>query len=212
MIGKVRLWILSNRKWIFFFFILLFFVVLAKDILQKRMFDFDDTIFSFLEQFHNSSMTSFFKAITNLVSAPALVIICLIIWINISTRKYGKVVVLNLITVYLVNYLLKLLFARERPIGIALIEESGYSFPSGHSMVSMAYFGLFIYLIYHSHLRNFIKFTFILLLSFLVFLIGVSRIYLGVHYPSDVIGGFLLSVAYLILFTHLVLIQGKEVQ
>ncbi|MDE5587445.1 MAG: phosphatase PAP2 family protein [Bacilli bacterium] len=152
----------------------------------------------------STQVTTIFKGITNLVSLPALIIYCILIYLNSSTRKHGNLVVINLGIVIAFNYLLKLLFARERPFGIALIEETGYSFPTGHSMVSMAYFGLLIYLIYQGNLSKIQKNILIFLFSLLIFAIGVSRIYLGVHYPSDVIGGFFLSMAYLILFTHLV--------
>ena len=67
-------------------------------------------------------------------------------------------------------------------------------------MVSMAFYGFLIYLIYKNVKNKYIKVISILLLSTLIFLIGASRIYLGVHYASDVIGGFLLAISYLALY------------
>ena len=96
--------------------------------------------------------------------------------------------------------LLKNIIQRPRPIEYRLIDETGYSFPSGHSMVSVAFYGLIIYFMYKSIKISKIKWLLISLLSIVIILIGTSRIYLGVHYTSDVIGGFLISISYLIIF------------
>lgn len=92
---------------------------------------------------------------------------------------------------------------RPRPTEFRIVEETGYSFPSGHSMVSMAFYGYLVYLIYKYVKNKYIKWTSITLLSILIFLIGISRIYLGVHYTSDVVGGFLISIAYLIIYINI---------
>ena len=89
---------------------------------------------------------------------------------------------------------------RPRPTEHRIIDESGYSFPSGHSMVSAAFYGFLIYLIYKNVKNKYLKWGLITILSLLVFLIGVSRIYLGVHYTSDVLAGFLVAISYLIIF------------
>lgn len=80
----------------------------------------------------------------------------------------------------------------------------GYSFPSGHSMVSMAFYGFLIYLIYNNIKNKYIKWILICSLSILIILIGISRIYLGVHYTSDVLAGFLISISYLVIYTRIV--------
>ena len=79
-----------------------------------------------------------------------------------------------------------------------MIIESGYSFPSGHSMVSMAYYGLIIYFIYKKIKDKRVRNVLMILIGFLILAIGFSRIYLGVHFASDVIGGFLISIIYLV--------------
>ena len=107
--------------------------------------------------------------------------------------------------VYLIlNQLLKRILRRPRPTEFRIVEETGYSFPSGHSMVSMAFYGYLIYLIYRYIKNKYIKWSLIVLLSILICLIGISRIYLGVHYTSDVLGGFLLSISYLVVYISLI--------
>ena len=105
-----------------------------------------------------------------------------------------------MVIITVLNQLLKRILQRPRPTEFRIIEETGYSFPSGHSMVSMAFYGYLIYLIYKYVENRYVKWISIVLLSVLICSIGVSRIYLGVHYTSDVLGGFLVSISYLILF------------
>lgn len=70
-------------------------------------------------------------------------------------------------------------------------------------MVSMAFYGYLIYLIYKYIKNKYLKYTLITILSALIIIIGTSRIYLGVHYTSDVIAGFLISISYLVVYTSL---------
>mgnify|MGYP003299002075 CR=1 FL=1 len=103
----------------------------------------------------------------------------------------------------MLNQTAKIAFGRARPEDINLIIESGFSFPSGHSMVSLAFYGFFIYLLYHQKWSKIKRLLTCIPLVILVFMIGLSRIYLGVHYASDVLAGFALAMAYLIIFIKL---------
>lgn len=113
-------------------------------------------------------------------------------------------ILLNVIIATLLNIFLKNIIQRPRPNDFRLISETGYSFPSGHSMISMAFYGFLIYLSIKYLKNKKMKIVLITFLSILIILIGISRIYLGVHYTSDVIAGFMISVCYLIIFTSLV--------
>ena len=118
----------------------------------------------------------------------------------IKNKKIGVSIFSNLVIVTILNQLLKRILQRPRPTEYRIIEETGYSFPSGHSMISMAFYGYLIYLIYKYVKNKYIKWISIVVLSLLICTIGISRIYLGVHYTSDVLGGFLISISYLVIF------------
>ena len=119
-------------------------------------------------------------------------------------KKIGLSIFSNIVIITILNQLLKRILRRPRPTEFRIVEETGYSFPSGHSMVSMAFYGYLIYLIYRYIKNKYIKWSLIVLLSILICLIGISRIYLGVHYTSDVLGGFLLSISYLVVYISLI--------
>ena len=108
----------------------------------------------------------------------------------------------NAILIFILNVGLKLIFMRERPFELMIITEDGYSFPSGHAMASLGFYGFIIYLIWNMKCKKKFKVLTTVLLSFLIILIGISRIYLGVHYASDVLAGYLVSVAYLIVYVQ----------
>ena len=122
-------------------------------------------------------------------------------FIFIKNKKVPIAITLNLIISTALNVLLKNIINRPRPDGYRIISETGYSFPSGHSMISMAFYGLILYIVFKNVKNKNIRNLLTVLIAILIFLIGFSRIYLGVHYVSDVLGGFIISIAYLILFT-----------
>ena len=111
---------------------------------------------------------------------------------------------INLVIITILQYILKYTFLRTRPVDINLIEETGYSFPSGHSLTAMAFYGFIIYLINTSKLTKINKVIYTIILSILILISGFSRIYLGVHFFTDVIGAFSFSLAYLIIYISII--------
>ena len=98
--------------------------------------------------------------------------------------------------------LVKEIVQRPRPDeSIRLVTESGYSFPSGHSMVSMAFYGFLLWLVWRYEKDPVVKRICMWGYAALILLVGISRIYLGVHYASDVLAGFCVSVAWLGVYT-----------
>ena len=119
-------------------------------------------------------------------------------------KKYKIVIALNMINDVILNNVIKVIVKRERPISWFLVEESGYSFPSGHAMAAVCFYGLIIYLLYRSNIEKKYKIGIITFLTILILLIAISRIYLGVHYASDVIGGVVIALIYLVIYVTII--------
>ena len=198
---KIKEFIIKNLKWIILFICLIGFLELAEDVFNKEIMKGDIIGYKVVSAFLISAVvTPIAQFITNLGGAIFLVVLTILLFILIKNKKIGLSIFSNFVIITILNQLLKRILQRPRPTEYRIIEETGYSFPSGHSMVSMAFYGYLIYLIYNYVKNKYIKWTFIVLLSALICSIGISRIYLGVHYTSDVLGGFLISISYLIIY------------
>ncbi len=201
MIRKIKEFIVKNLKWIILFICLIGFCALAEDVFNKEIMKGDIIGYKIISTFLISDFaTPIAKFITNFGGAIFLVIATITLFIVIKNKKIGISILSNVAIVTVLNQLIKRILQRPRPTEYRIIEETGYSFPSGHSMVSMAFYGYFIYLIYKYVKNKYVKWISIILLSLLICLIGISRIYLGVHYTSDVLGGFLIAISYLIIY------------
>lgn len=198
---KVKEFIIKNLKWIILFICLIGFLALAEDVFNKEILNGDIIGYKIASEFLISDFaTPIAKFVTNFGGAIFLIILAMTLLILIKDKKIGLSILSNLVIITVLNQLLKIILQRPRPTDYRIIEETGYSFPSGHSMISMAFYGYLIYLIYKYVKNKYIKWISIVLLSILICSIGVSRIYLGVHYTSDVLGGFFISISYLIIY------------
>lgn len=201
-------------KWIVLFICLIGFIALAEDVFHKEIMEGDIIGYYLISTYViSNTITPIAKAITNFGGAIYLISIATILFFVIKNKKVGLSIFSNLGIVAILNFLLKNILQRPRPNEYRLIQESGYSFPSGHSMVSMAFYGFLIYLIYKKVENKKVKWALICTLSLLIVMIGISRIYLGVHYTSDVLAGFLVAIFYLILYTSVIskyILKGEE--
>lgn len=195
----------KNFKWLVLFIALIGFLSLAEDVFHKEIMNGDIIGYKIISTFLISDFaTPIAKFITNFGGAIFLITLTVILFILIKNKKIGLSILTNLVVIAGLNQVIKRILQRPRPTEYKIIEETGYSFPSGHSMVSMAFYGYLIYLIYKYIKNKYIKWISIIALSILICFIGISRIYLGVHYTSDVLGGFLLSISYLIIYVSVV--------
>ena len=195
--------LLNNYKLLIMFVCIIILLFLIEDVMDKDIMTFDETGYSIVSKYLiTDTLTPIAKIITFFVSAYWLIGLSIFLLLIIKNKKIGISISINLGLAALTNFLLKQILQRPRPIGHRIIDESGYSLPSGHSMVSMAFYGFLIYLVYkrieNKHLKSFL----IALLLVLIINIGISRIYLGVHYTSDVIAGFLVAISYLIIYAN----------
>lgn len=198
---KLKKFIVKNFKWIVLFICLIGFFALAEDVFNKEIMNGDIVGYKLVSTFLISDFaTPIAKFITNFGGAIILIGLAFTLFIFIKNKKTGVSIISNLAIITVLNQLLKRIVQRPRPTEFRIVEESGYSFPSGHSMVSMAFYGYLIYLIYKYVKNKYLKWISIILLSILICSIGISRIYLGVHYTSDVLGGFFISISYLIIY------------
>lgn len=147
------------------------------------------------------SMTAIMKMITTLGSSIVIVAGLISIAVLIRDKKYFKIFVLATLLSSVINNILKLIVHRPRPSQtMVLAAETTYSFPSGHSMVSMVFYGLIIY-----YIRKFVKEKWLsnlltIVLSLVILAVGITRIYLGVHYSTDVLAAYVFGFVYLFVF------------
>lgn len=197
--------------WLVMFVCLVGFLALAEDVFNRELMKGDVVGYELVSRFLiGDFVTPIAKFVTNLGGAVFLIALTVILILVIKNKKIGISIFANLTIITVLNQILKRILQRPRPTEFRIIEESGYSFPSGHSMVSMAFYGYLIYLSYKYIKNKYIKWGLNFILGLLIVSIGISRIYLGAHYTSDVIGGFLISISYLIIYVMTVNKLMKE--
>ncbi len=198
--------IIKDKKYLLISIAAVFvFVIILINVLNGQMQSFDLTIYNAIISLKIDILTSIVKIITLFGDKEILILITILSLIFVKNKKLGCSIAVNLASVGLINHILKEIIRRERPpLEIRMVEETSFSFPSGHSMASFAFYGLIIYFICKYLKNKKIKNLFCIALGFLIFLIGISRIYLGVHYASDVIAGFAFSTIYLITYITII--------
>ena len=196
--------VIKNKKIIIATFAILAFLIILRDIYISQVTYYDNWAYSlFVKNLRDERITLIMKLITSLGSVLVLLTILLLMFLLYKNKKDTIYASINLILIYIINNIIKLIVQRPRPSGYNIITENSYSFPSGHSMVATAFYGFIIYLIYKNVENRKKRNTLIALLFSLIILICISRIYLGVHYLSDTLGGFFFALAYLMVYITL---------
>ena len=173
------------------------FGLLAEEVFDKEIFSFDQPILLFLHAHSTQRLDQLMvwssRAGSALMLVPLAVIIAVLLYRQ-ADRKRTAFWVLAVGGAAALNLLAKLSFARARPtLWVSILPETTFSFPSGHAMATMALVTASAYLMRH---RPKARATIIGVGGVFVGLVGVSRVYLGVHYPSDILAGWLASFAW----------------
>ena len=149
----------------------------------------DQFVFESLRFFAGDQLTEIFKIITNLGSFWGILIVIFLVFL--VNRKVSYICLGASIIQTSLNRVIKAIVRRPRPNVDVFIRESNFSFPSGHAMAITCLYGLLIYYLYKSEIRY--RKLLIVICVLIIVLVSLSRVYLGVHYFSDIIGGILLS-------------------
>ncbi len=180
--------------------LVLFFLLWTWNVKRENLTKIDDKVYE--KVIFKDIKTNLLKVLTNLASYKFFVLLLFILlfidkkWFCI----YLCLLIIDAIIIWVVKHILK----RERPTIKPLVKEKGYSYPSGHTTTASCFYGFLIYLVSVSSMILTLKIVLIISLIFLIFLIGYSRIYLGVHYFSDVIGGLLFGTCYTLIYVYFI--------
>ena len=189
--------------WLLFLVCILVFAVTAYRTFLLERDDIDTSVFNFLATHVSDRNTEILEVITFLGNHNFLIpanLILIAYFLFIKKHKWYSikfpVVAIGGVTIM---SLLKQIFNRPRPL-IPLLEPArGLSFPSGHAMMSFAFYGLLIYIVYENIRNIYLKWALIVSFLLLIFAIGFSRVYLRVHYATDVIAGFAAGFIWIVL-------------
>lgn len=182
-------------------FSLLFILIMCLVILDKLNF-FDEAIYQFIISKRSTFFDHYFIFITKFGNYPFILFLIVILMLSFHNR-YSWFIGFGSLGCISMNTIVKNIIKRSRPDTLRLIKQGGYSFPSGHAMISISLYGFLIYLVLTKIKNNYLKYTLVVLLCILILSIGISRIYLGVHFASDVIAGYILSLIYVIILIEI---------
>lgn len=182
-----------------------YFIDLTEMLQNDQLARFDQRVTDWVFTYRTETMNRFFLVITAFGNAQSYFIIVPVV--AIILYAYGHrwhlsiMATIILLSTSLLNILIKNIIARPRPLeSLRLIEAFNFSYPSGHSMGATAFYGFLVYLVIQFTRRLWLKIVLVVLLVFLILAIGLSRIYLGVHFPSDVLAGFIAGIIWLAIF------------
>lgn len=185
---------------------------ILEDVYEKdpRIINADINIANYITSIRDPILNKIFLTITELGNpAPLMISFAIVIILFFVYKKYHQ-----LITIFLtlggsgvITFVIKNIVQRARPID-GLIVEHGFSFPSGHAFAAVCFWAVLFYLLSTLTKNKPLKILLIIAAFVVAFLIGFSRIYIGVHWPSDVIASYLLSTVYTVIV--IVLIHNRE--
>ena len=181
------------------------FVMLLEDVLSEESMKLDAAAWwLFGEHLRQPWLTPIMESFSALATPVTLLVVLCVAAAFVPVKRPGWFNVANLGLVVLLNQVMKFAIQRPRPDVLRLADVSGFSFPSGHSMAAMAVFGLLAWCVWRYEKNPRRRIVLMCLFALVIVMVGVSRIYLGAHYASDVLGGFCVSMIWLVLYTKVI--------
>lgn len=181
---------------------ILFFTWLASEVLENETLAFDEGVRALIHGHASPALTLLIQWVTQLGSAIWLIVLGLGVAVSFTHAKRWRDAALFVVTMaggITLNITLKLIFRRARPD--AYFETplpASYSFPSGHALLSLCFYGVVAYIIARSLSSLTARLLIWTIAALIVSLIGFSRVYLGVHYPTDVLASFAVALAWVV--------------
>lgn len=186
---------------------LFFFAFVVHEVLWEKEETVDNYIFNFLSaEVMSSGLTKFMEGVTYFASATFLQIsygVLFVLYLILKNFKRALEIAAVGIGGFLVNYFMKLSFHRTRPPHPLIDPLQNFSFPSGHATSAFIFYGLLAYLIWKTNIPKLYKCFAGAMLILFSLLIGFSRVYLRMHYASDVAAGLCIGFAWLLLTVYL---------
>lgn len=172
------------------------FVELTDELAENELGAFDSWLTTIILSYRGDWLTGYFTFITRFGDRNAYIVFTLLLalfFLVIRKHNWKFIVqtILVLVLASLSNITLKRIIDRERPSLEQLVDVNSLSYPSGHSMSAMAFYGFLVFLCLRYKMRHWTRRVIVSLLVLVILSIGISRVYLGVHYPSDVAAGFI---------------------
>lgn len=193
---------MKKKKFLFLIStLLILFLIITGLVIFKLTGPFDSFIYEVVRSLECDFFDKYFVFVTkfgNEITIVAVVLITMIIFRSWDGWLLGILAANSALT----NKIVKSIIQRPRPDVLKLIEQGGYSYPSGHSMISIAVYGYLLYYVVKRVSNKYIKYSLSVLLAILILSVGISRIYVGVHYASDVLGGFIFAAIEVMLIVN----------
>lgn len=182
---------------------LIAFIFIAEMVFHGNTHEFDTNAFDFIAAHVSDIRTDIMRLFTFLGTHTFLIPANLLLtawFLFIRKRRWNSIKIPAVaLSSLLLMFILKLIFHRDRPLTPLLAAAKGYSFPSGHALMSVTFYGLLIFIVWQSAKPVWVKWLLSASLFLLIIVIGISRVYLRVHYASDVLAGFCIGLMWLLL-------------
>ena len=185
---------MKNKKFLIIVSVLIaLFLLITGLVVFDLVEPFDTAIYNLVRSLESDFFDKYFVFVTKFGNEIVVVVVVLLLMILFRNRD-GWLLGILAANSALTNQIIKHIIKRPRPDVLKLIKQGGYSYPSGHSMIAIAVYGYLLYYVIKRVQNKYLKYLLSFLLGILILSVGISRIYVGVHYATDVIAGFILAI------------------